>query len=53
MKDALRYLKQVIDFGGSVENIQNWASHYLYGTRPEVLAKLSKQGTVYNPPGHQ
>lgn len=52
LRDALKYLRQVIACGGSVENIQNWAAHYLYGTRPEVLANLSNAGIVYNPPGH-
>ena len=34
-----------------MENIKNVIAHWLYGTRPEYLAKLSRNGIVYNPPG--
>ena len=51
--DAAAYFKQIQDNGGLVQNIKNWATHWLYGTDPAKLARMSKSGMVYNPPGHQ
>lgn len=47
-----KYLKSFLDAGGNLANVTRWTSHYLYGTDPNTLAKLSRQGIVYNPPGH-
>ena len=47
-----RYVADFIACGGIYANVQNTAAHWLYGTRPEVLAQMSKVGIVYNPPGH-
>ena len=51
-KPAFKYFKQFLDAGGKRENVINWHSHYLHGSNPYKLARDSKVGIIYNPPGH-
>lgn len=52
MRNVKRYITAVVDAGGRLGNIQNIMAHYLYGTPPRNLARASRRGIVYNPPGH-
>lgn len=48
-----QYRTALVTLGADMPKIVNWFAHYLYGTSATTLAKLSKIGFVYNPPGHQ
>ncbi len=52
MNDFISYVNKCNDAGVWFGNVKNIAAHWLYGTEPNTLAKLSQQGIVYNPPGH-
>lgn len=51
-KDFITYAKRCAEAGVDFHNIINLTSHWLHGTDPVTLAKLTAQGLVYNPPGH-
>ena len=51
-KSFLRYVKSCSAAGVNFPNVRNIAAHWLYGTSPSVLARLSSVGLVYSPPGH-
>lgn len=52
MKKFWQYKNACSDAGVLFCNVKNLAAHWLYGTKPNTLAKLSQAGIVYNPPGH-
>ncbi len=52
MNDFMSYVNKCNAADVWFGNVKNIAAHWLYGTDPETLAKLSHQGIVPNPPGH-
>jgi hypothetical protein len=48
-KSFLGYIKACTAAGVNFPNVRNIAAHWLYGTSPASLAKLSVAGIVYSP----